>query len=84
MLDNCPTANFSVGKNNVPAGTPINFINQSTGADSYVWDFGDGNTSAAENPTHVYELPGTYEVRLSATFGGCTVEFMGTEDLIQF
>jgi PKD repeat protein len=29
----------------------------------YLWDFGDGNTSTALNPTHVYAEPGTYQIR---------------------
>ncbi len=43
----------------------INFINNSTGtgALSYLWKFGDGNTSAAANPTHTYHV-GTYTVSL--------------------
>ena len=40
--------NHLVGTNDVA------FINLSTGADSYLWDFGDGNTSTDENPTHTY------------------------------
>lgn len=31
---------------------------------SYSWDFGDGNTSSLQNPTHTYSLFGTYNVRL--------------------
>ena len=47
--------------------SPISFINTSTGASSYYWDFGDGNNSTATNPTHVYNTPGTYTVTLYAT-----------------
>lgn len=34
------------------------------GADSYQWDMGDGTTSAAPAPCHVYTAPGTYAVKL--------------------
>lgn len=45
------------------------FENQSQYADSatFRWDFGDGTTSYAVNPTHVYLEPGTYRVRLSGS-----------------
>jgi len=33
----------------------------------YVWDFGDGQTSTAANPSHTYAAPGTYNVRLTVT-----------------
>lgn len=34
---------------------------------SYVWEFGDGNTSALASPTHTYLSAATYEVRLTLT-----------------
>ncbi|MBN8679238.1 MAG: PKD domain-containing protein [Chitinophagales bacterium] len=34
---------------------------------SYHWDFGDGNTSTEQNPTHTYASPGTYNVCLTIT-----------------
>lgn len=34
---------------------------------SAYWDFGDGTTSTQENPTHVYSMPGEYEVSLTVT-----------------
>jgi gliding motility-associated-like protein len=40
--------------------------------DLYYWDFGDGTTSILENPTHFYNVPGTYSAKLYVTgFGGC-------------
>ncbi len=43
------------------------FSNNSTDADSYVWDFGDGTMSTEENAEHTYVESGTYTVILSAT-----------------
>jgi gliding motility-associated-like protein len=43
------------------------FINQSIGANQFFWDFGDGSTSTEENPSHLYENVGTYEVTLIAS-----------------
>ncbi|RMG86397.1 MAG: PKD domain-containing protein [Bacteroidetes bacterium] len=34
---------------------------------SWLWDFGDGNTSTEQNPTHTYAVPGDYEVCLTVT-----------------
>ncbi|WP_194977130.1 PKD domain-containing protein, partial [Aquiflexum lacus] len=36
---------------------------------SYSWDFGDGNTSLEENPTHIYTIPGNYSAVLTVTDG---------------
>lgn len=44
----------------------VTFMNNSTGATSYNWNFGDGNTSTMTNPVHTYAGPGTYNVTLSA------------------
>lgn len=43
------------------------FTNQSIGGTSFSWDFGDGSTSTAFNPTHVYQSVGVYTVSLTAT-----------------
>jgi PKD repeat protein len=45
----------------------IEFSNFSQNATSYSWDFGDGNTSTEESPSHTYEAAGDYEVTLTAT-----------------
>jgi PKD repeat protein len=44
----------------------VSFTNGSTGATSYVWDFGDGDTSHAINPVHVFGSSDTFQVKLTA------------------
>lgn len=42
------------------------FTNNTQDADSYLWDFGDGQSSTDFEPTHLYVQPGNYTVRLTA------------------
>ncbi len=50
----------------------VSFEDLSSNGVSWHWDFGDGNTSNQENPTHIYRTPGDYEVTLTVTDGnGC-------------
>ncbi len=49
------------------SGATIQFTNESSRATSYSWDFGDLNSSTAENPSHTYTNNGTYTVELTAT-----------------
>jgi len=50
------------------------FTNFSQNASSYSWDFGDGNTSTQESPTHTYAEGGTYTVKLTASEGSASAE----------
>ena len=43
---------------------PVVFENNSSNGNSFMWDFGDGNTSTEVNPSHVYDGPGDYTVTL--------------------
>ncbi|MFL5752967.1 MAG: PKD domain-containing protein [Bacteroidia bacterium] len=62
-----PTAVFGVLDTNVTIPTDeIVCVNASSGAVSYLWNFGDGNTSADPNPTHTYSNAGDYQVFLIA------------------
>lgn len=48
------------------------FNNESTGADNYFWDFGNGTSSTETNPVHDYEQNGSWQVSLLATsLNGC-------------
>ena len=58
-----PNANFAVNLSDSTA----QFSNNSTEADSYFWDFGDGNSSTDSSPTHTFSGAGSYIVQLHAT-----------------
>jgi PKD repeat protein len=62
-----PQANFSFAS---LGGGTFEFTNASMFADTFEWDFGDGNTSSEENPTHTYTDFGTYTATLTVT-GDC-------------
>jgi gliding motility-associated-like protein len=49
----------------------VKFYNSSENAETYNWDFGDGNTSEEKEPTHIYETAGEFEVILIANSGTC-------------
>lgn len=50
----------------------VAFNNNTVGAQSILWDFGDGNSSNALAPNHQYTNSGNYTTKLVATFGqGC-------------
>ncbi len=68
---NAPIADFTANLTSVCPGTTINFTDLSSySPTSWSWDFGGGgtpNTSTAQNPSIVFNTPGTYTVTLVAT-----------------
>jgi PKD repeat protein len=62
-----PTAVFSTNVTGGTAPLAVKFTDASTGTGplSYAWVFGDGGVSAAKNPTHTFDTPGTYTVSLT-------------------
>ena len=63
-------ANFSANPVSGNAALITNFTDISGGSPtSWSWDFGDGNTSSTQHPTHNYESPGAYTVSLTISDG---------------
>lgn len=59
----------------------VTFSNFSQNAETYSWNFGDGETSTEENPVHTYAAAGDYTVVLTATnSAGASATF---EELIE-
>ncbi len=70
--DHYPTAEFIYDETEICAGTSVSFedISYDGTPTEWLWDFGDGQTSTVQNPTHTYSTPGTYSVTLTATNSG--------------
>jgi len=69
VTDPSPVANFSVVPDSAN-GYLVTAFNTSTPGVYYFWDFGDGTTSTATSPAHLYTAPGTYMVCLQAVSAG--------------
>lgn len=61
--------NLAAGYTYTKNGLTVNFTNTTTvitAGTTFTWDFGDGNTSFVQDPSHTYAAPGSYIVRLDA------------------
>lgn len=61
-----PKARFTY----VADGLTVTFSNVSKDADTYAWEFGDGQVSDQKDPVHTYAAAGTYTVKLTAKNAG--------------
>jgi gliding motility-associated-like protein len=81
-----PVAMFAVGPVDCSQPYLRNFIDQSDFATSTIkkwfWDFGDGQTSTLQSPSHSYTAPGTYTVTLIVDNGTCTSTFTTTVQIV--
>jgi PKD repeat protein len=83
ITDSPPVAAFSADPLYVFLGEEVHFTDLSLNApDSWLWEFGDGNTSNEPDPVHVYQKPGLYDVRLTVPnfFGS---DMLGVENYIE-
>jgi PKD repeat protein len=72
---------FFIADNTEGCGSlTVNFTDASAGnITSWLWNFGDGNTSTLQNPIHTYNLPGIYTVSLTATDENGSDTFIATD-----
>ncbi|MEL7427644.1 MAG: PKD domain-containing protein, partial [Bacteroidota bacterium] len=63
----------------------VDFVDQSTASDqivSWLWDFGDGDSSTLQHPTHIYDSTGYFSVTLTVTdINGCTHTIVKEDDI---
>ena len=80
-----PTASATYSNN----GLTYNFTNNSLGATSYFWNFGDGNNSTQVNPSHTYTSNTNITVQLIAVNGACSdtllivLGFVNVQELVE-
>ena len=76
-----PTAAFSASDSSGTAPLVVAFSDLSSDADSWEWDFGDGNSSTLQNPEHTYSSDGIFTVRLIAA-NACGTDTLTAVDVI--
>lgn len=68
MVEECNCEEFNPSFDSDAPNNPTSFNENSTGPGvsvGWFWEFGDGGTSNAQNPTHTYNQPGVYTVCLT-------------------
>ncbi|MBI1320123.1 MAG: PKD domain-containing protein [Candidatus Hydrogenedens sp.] len=70
-LQRGPTADFIIGDSTVNVNEAVQFTDTSRSGSqpvtTWLWNFGDGQTSGAISPSHAYATAGTFNVRLTVT-----------------
>jgi len=71
VTQNSVSAAFDASPSSGSSPLTVGFTNQSSGAGSYSWDFGNGSGSTSSDPSTLYASEGTYTVMLIAQNGSC-------------
>lgn len=66
-----PVIDFTITPNPVCALQPVSFTGITNEGDTWAWNFGDGQTSNVQNPTHAYSDTGLFTIKLTVTNNGC-------------
>ncbi len=77
-----PVVSFTAATTFITAGDSVDFTDTSTGAPyAWVWDFGDGGVDSVQNPTHTFNTPGVFSIKLVAT-NDCGADSLTTANMI--
>ncbi len=75
QISNKPTANFTAAPLVVCAAGQVQFTDLSTGANEWLWIFGDGGFSIEQNPVHQFGDTGYFSITLIASSTACRDTF---------
>jgi gliding motility-associated-like protein len=80
-----PLAAFSASGNFGCQPIEVSFQNGSSNLENpaYLWDFGDGTTGTEVNPTHIYPIPGIYDITLTVTNSTGCINTLTIDDLVE-
>ncbi len=68
LTEGVPEAEFTAYQTSISPDSSAQFYNRSiNNPASWLWDFGDGDTSDLQNPSHTYSTTGTYTVSMTVT-----------------
>ncbi|WP_196214027.1 cobaltochelatase subunit CobN [Methanolobus vulcani] len=67
LVQSLPVADFSANQTSGENPLSVQFTDESSNAESWFWDFGDGSNSTDQNPSHTYLSDGTFTVELTVT-----------------
>jgi PKD repeat protein len=82
ILSGISNINFIASKTEGCASLEVDFTNLASDAINYYWEFGDGNISNEENPTHIYDSAGLYTVTLVANDSNSCFDTLTKTDYI--
>ena len=72
IVKSSPDVQFTTNSQPACDSFTVNITNVTNGAATYLWHFGDGDTSVLTNPSHLYAVPGSYTISLTAvSTNGC-------------
>jgi gliding motility-associated-like protein len=61
---------FTVDTNSGCEGLSVSFLDLTNDYNTFLWDFGDGLVSTLQNPTHIFDSAGLYDISLTASISG--------------
>ena len=70
-VNTAPQVSFSANATSGCLPFSAGFINTTTNATDFLWNFGDGFSSTDPDPSHIYQSAGTFTVTLLASVGSC-------------
>lgn len=76
VIQPAPTGELATnGQPSCSVPSTVQFKSNMTGASSWKWEFGDGQTSVEQNPSHIYQGEGNYHIILTGTSSnGCSAK----------